>query len=68
MAHPSLQSLWHRTRAALQREQGQGLVEYGLIVALVAIGLVAALVALKGNLASVFSTVGNPLSSSSSGS
>lgn len=68
MTNMAMHYLWVRAKAALQREQGQGMVEYGLIIALVAIGLVTALVALKGNLASVFSNIGNTLSSSTSGS
>lgn len=35
-------------------EEGQGLTEYGLIIALVAIGCVAALVALRDELTSIF--------------
>ncbi len=38
-------------------EEGQGLVEYGLIIGLVAIALVAALVALNGGLTTVFSNI-----------
>lgn len=38
-------------------EEGQGLVEYGLIIALVAIVLVAALIALNGGLQTVFGTI-----------
>ncbi len=38
-------------------EDGQGLVEYGLIIALVAIVLVAALIALNGGLQTVFGTI-----------
>ena len=38
-------------------EEGQGLVEYGLIIALVAIVLVAALIALNGGLTTVFGTI-----------
>ena len=41
----------------LKSEQGQGLVEYGLIIALVAIVLVAALIALNGGLQTVFGTI-----------
>ncbi len=47
----------------LKEEEGQGMTEYGLIIALVAIVVIGALVALGGNLTNVFtkasSTVGN---------
>jgi len=38
-------------------EQGQTLVEYALIIALVSIVLVASLTALSGGIAGVFSTI-----------
>jgi pilus assembly protein Flp/PilA len=41
----------------LHRQKGQGMVEYGLIIALVAIVLVAALTALNGGLKSVFNSI-----------
>ncbi len=64
--------LWNRinnlvTRAAtisvadLRREEGQTLVEYGLIIALVAVILVTALTTLQGKLTGVFTTIGNSL-------
>lgn len=43
------------------REEGQGLVEYGLIVGLVAIALIAALTALAGGLGNIFSAITNTL-------
>lgn len=61
----TLQYLWVRAQAALKREDGQGMVEYGLIIALVAIGLVVALTTLKDNIAAVFSNIGNTLNPSS---
>ena len=42
-------------------EEGQGLVEYALIIALVAILLVGALTLLSGQLSGVFSTISNSL-------
>jgi pilus assembly protein Flp/PilA len=40
-----------------KREEGQGMVEYGLIIALVAIAVIATLFLLGGNLANLFSTI-----------
>jgi pilus assembly protein Flp/PilA len=42
-------------------DEGQGLVEYALIIALVAILLVGALMALNGQLGNVFTNIGNSL-------
>jgi pilus assembly protein Flp/PilA len=62
--------LYLQTRIALQlaelkdrlrRQRGQGMVEYGLIIALVAIVLVAALTALNGGLQKVFNSITNTL-------
>jgi len=41
----------------LDREEGQSLVEYALIIALVAIVLVASLTALQGGIGGVFTTI-----------
>lgn len=43
--------------ARLTREDGQGMVEYALIIALVAIALVTALMALTGGLSTVFNSI-----------
>ena len=50
--------LWIVSR---ERERGQGLVEYALIIALVAILLVVALMLLQGQLSSVFSNISGSL-------
>ena len=42
-------------------EEGQGMVEYALIIALVAVLLILALTAFRGNIANVFNTAGNAL-------
>jgi pilus assembly protein Flp/PilA len=42
-------------------ERGQALVEYALIIALVAVVLIAALVALEGGIAATFTTITNKL-------
>jgi len=45
----------------LRDERGQGLVEYSIIVALVAIGLIAVLVLLRGATGNVFNESRNKL-------
>ncbi len=46
----------------LRREEGQGLVEYALILVLVAIVVIAILALLGGQIASVFSRIVSTLS------
>ncbi len=41
----------------MKREEGQGLVEYALIIALVAVVLIAGLVALQGGIETAFTNV-----------
>lgn len=52
--------------AMLGREEGQGLVEYALILVLVAVALVVALQALTGGLNNAFSFASNVVSSAGS--
>ena len=52
-----LLSLMLAMKARLNREEGQGMVEYALIIALVAILLVTALTDLKDGIANVFATI-----------
>jgi len=49
-------------KALLGNKKGQGMVEYGLIIALVAILLIAALIAMKDKIALVFGNITNKLS------
>ncbi len=56
-----LTELYLRIQNWLADEEGQGLVEYGLIIALVAILLVAALQALQGSLDTVFTNISGTL-------
>jgi pilus assembly protein Flp/PilA len=51
-------ALWIKVQ---NRERGQGLVEYALIIALIAILLVGALTLLKNQLSGVFSTISSSL-------
>ncbi len=48
-------------RLALRDEEGQGMVEYGLIIALVAIVCIAALVILGPKIGNIFNMAGNSL-------
>jgi pilus assembly protein Flp/PilA len=50
--------LWLLAQSLMpRREEGQGLVEYALIIALVAILIILALLALKNQVSSTFSTI-----------
>ena len=53
-----LQNTWFRAR---DEESGQTLVEYGLIIAIVALGAVLALGFLSGKINDLFSKTGNKL-------
>jgi pilus assembly protein Flp/PilA len=44
-------------------ESGQGMVEYGLIIGLVAIALVVTVTALNGSLKTIFTNISNHLNS-----
>ncbi len=48
-------------RLTLRDEEGQGMVEYGLIIALVAIVVIAALMILGPKVANIFNDAGNQL-------
>ena len=54
------QNAWFRIR---DEESGQTLVEYGLIIAIVALGCVLALGFLSGKIQDLFSKTGNKLNS-----
>ena len=53
----TLLNLYLSLMARLHDEEGQGLVEYALIIALVSIMLVASLEALTGGISRVFSSI-----------
>ena len=42
-------------------DKGQGLVEYALIIAVIAIAVIVAMVFLRGQLQNIFSNIGNNL-------
>jgi pilus assembly protein Flp/PilA len=48
-------------RLTVRDEEGQGMVEYGLIIALVAIVVIAALIILGPKVATIFNTASNSL-------
>jgi pilus assembly protein Flp/PilA len=50
-----------------QEEEGQGMVEYGLIIALVAVLLIGALTALSGGLDNIFDRVTTELGTAAGG-
>ncbi len=50
-------------RSLIREEKGQGLTEYALIIALVAVLLVGSLIALKGQLVTVFNDIVSGLKS-----
>ena len=45
----------------IRNDEGQGLVEYALIIAVIAIAVIVAMVFLKGQISNIFSNVGNDL-------
>jgi pilus assembly protein Flp/PilA len=55
-------SMRARLAAALTRQDGQGMVEYALIIVLVAIGVIVAIGLLRTQLQTVFNTIANNLS------
>ena len=55
-------SVWLWTKwSLLKREEGQGMVEYGLIIALVAVALIVALGLLSGGLSNTFNSITSKL-------
>ncbi len=53
--------MWLEAAMTSRRERGQGLVEYALIIALVAVVVIAALVVLGPRIASIFNNVNSNL-------
>ncbi|HEY6203136.1 MAG TPA: Flp family type IVb pilin [Candidatus Limnocylindria bacterium] len=48
-------------RQFVRDEEGQGLVEYALIIAVIAIAVIIAMVFLRGQIENIFSNIGNNL-------
>jgi pilus assembly protein Flp/PilA len=57
-----ISSLLEKVQLPLLREEGQDLVEYALIVALISLAAVVGMQALAGDINSAFSNVGSQLS------
>ena len=45
----------------VRNDDGQGLVEYALIIAVIAIAVIVAMIFLRGQIQNVFSNIGNNL-------
>ncbi len=54
-------ALTHMLRARFEQEEGQGLVEYALIIALVSVALVAALTVMTGSITDIFDFISGTL-------
>jgi len=50
----------------LDDESGQGMVEYGLIIALIAVALIAALTSMNGSLGNVFNRITSQMNTAAS--
>ena len=47
--------------AFMRDDEGQGLVEYALIIAVIAIAVIVAMIFLRGQIQNIFSNIGNNL-------
>ena len=47
--------------AFFRNDEGQGLVEYALIIAVIAIAVIVAMIFLRGQIQDIFSNIGNNL-------
>ncbi|MDP9265332.1 MAG: Flp family type IVb pilin [Chloroflexota bacterium] len=45
----------------IRNDEGQGLVEYALIIAVIAIAVIVAMIFLRGQIQNIFSNIGNNL-------
>ncbi len=48
-------------RSFVRDDTGQGLVEYALIIAVIAIAVIVAMIFLRGQIQNIFSNIGNNL-------
>jgi len=58
-----MMNLYVKVRNFLNREEGQGMVEYAMIIGLVAVGVLALLALLGGQVSSIFESITGALSS-----
>ena len=55
-------TLWMQAKGIVLNEKGQGMVEYGLILALIAVAVAASLTGVAENLKTEFSNIASKLS------
>ena len=53
--------LYVNAKCLLMREEGQDLIEYALLVAMISLGAVTAMTTLAGDIKTVFTTIGTTL-------
>ena len=51
----------HTMETWMRNDEGQGLVEYGLIIAVLAIAVIIAMMFLQDQMSTIFSNIGNNL-------
>lgn len=56
-----MKNMWNTVKQVLANEQGQGMVEYGLILSLIAVAAIAGLVLIGPELSSMFTDVAGKL-------
>jgi len=56
-----MRKLWGFVHRIGRQEEGQSLVEYGLIIALIALVVIGVLTAIGGHLGNLFSNIANTL-------
>jgi pilus assembly protein Flp/PilA len=66
VAWPEIKPLWRNKMEFLRKmwrdDEGQDLIEYALIAALIAVALSAGLIALRGSISNVFTSVSGAMS------
>lgn len=60
-----MKNLLTKVKNFIREEEGASAVEYGLLVALIAVAIIAAVTAVGTNLSNLFNTVANTLASAS---
>ena len=57
----TLQMLWMQVQAILNREEGQDLIEYALLVGLISLAAVAAIGPIGSDLKAIYTSIANQL-------